>query len=88
VCVRLVAVLRSSIIVYVCGYKRKESEIWEGREVTYEPVEFHLHGNTRHGDGFRVGVVALAFCLDGGEHHESSVASENISDEAVMRVCL
>jgi hypothetical protein len=45
----------------------------------YQSVEFHLHGNASDGHRLWLLIDALTFGLNGGEHHEGSVAGEDIS---------
>jgi hypothetical protein len=54
---------------------------------THETVELHLHGDAAHEHRLRSGIVALAFCLDGGQHHECAVAREDVGYQAVVVVC-
>lgn len=56
------------------------------RGPTYQAFKLHLHRHARHGDGLRLGVLALAFGLDRREHREHAEARKDICDEAVVRV--
>lgn len=51
---------------------------------THQCFEFGLHGDTGYGDGFRAGIITLAICLDGRQHHERAVAGQDIGNEPVV----
>lgn len=66
-------------------FKGRETKNKE-KKGTHKAVKLELYGDASHGNGLRVGVVALALGLDSGQHHECAVTSEDIGDEAVMDV--
>lgn len=53
---------------------------------SYQPVKFHPHGYSSHGNGLGFVVGAVAGGLDGGEHEEGAVAGEDVCYEALVGV--
>jgi hypothetical protein len=77
-------VYASEFTAVAASFNHRNDVSWD----TYHAVEFHFYGYAGDGHGFGVGVVAVLFGLDGGEHHEGAVAGEEVGDEAVVSVCV